>query len=39
MTLTINEFMPISQKSEIDLSKKFTVFVGKTIAVKLMFHS
>lgn len=29
MTLTINEFMPISQKSEIDLSKKFTVFVGK----------
>ena len=29
MKLIINEFMPISQKSEIDLSKKFTVFVGK----------
>ena len=29
MKLIINEFMPISQKCEIDLSKKFTIFVGK----------
>ena len=38
MKLIINKFMPISQKCEIDLSKKVTVFVGKNNSGKTYIH-